>query len=55
MTINAVANSLEFELDTFTVEVKSTTCTFLDKTLTAEADYSPTDTALNLPTVGVAF
>lgn len=57
VTINAVANSLEFEQETFTVEVKSTTCSFVDSTLKTEAEFTaaPTDTDLNLPTIGVPF
>lgn len=57
VTINAVANTLEFEQDKFTVEVKSTTCAFVDNTFKTETEIqsSPSDTGLNLPTIGVTF
>lgn len=58
LTINSLATSLEFPMETFEVEVKSSTCSHLDNTIVAEANAlaaGTQDTEHNLPTVGIKF
>ena len=55
LTVNNVNNNLEFPIENFEVEIKSSTCAHLDSTYVSDVDAPSEDADHNLQTLGLKF